>query len=862
MAPGPSPAGGKVGPLLGQWEFGAFHCARPGRTLLADPLSPPAVTTTHVPARAPAAPATPSRPKPLGSYRPFWAKRFGTAPFLPMSRAEMTQLGWDSCDIIIVTGDAYVDHPSFGMAVIGRTLEAQGFRVGIIAQPDWNSAEAFRALGRPNLFFGVAAGNMDSMINRYTADRKIRSDDAYTPGNVGGKRPDRATLVYTQRCNEAYKDVPVVIGGIEASLRRIAHYDYWSDKVRRSVLVDAKADLLVYGNAERAIVEIAHRLAQKKPIDSITDVRGTAFMRKPDDAALDGWYEVDSTDVDAPGKIDRLLNPYLTLEEQAEDNGSSCAKASGETPAALPEGAKPVMIVRRPLEKAGSRALTTPRERTVVRLPAYEQVKSDPVLYAHASRVLHLETNPGNARALVQRHGEGHIARDVWINPPPLPLSTEEMDQVFDLPYARAPHPSYADAHGSHDGETKIPAWEMIRFSVNIMRGCFGGCTFCSITEHEGRIIQSRSEDSVIKEIEDIRDKVKGFTGVISDLGGPTANMYRIGCKSPEIEAACRKPSCVYPGICANLNTDHTPLIKMYRRARALKGVKKILIGSGLRYDLAVQSPEYVKELVTHHVGGYLKIAPEHTEGGPLSKMMKPGIGTYDRFKAMFEKFSLEAGKKQFLIPYFIAAHPGTSDEDMMNLAIWLKHNGFRADQVQTFYPSPMATATAMYHSGHNPLKGVSRDARKGERVDVVKGEKRRRLHKAFLRYHDPNNWPLLREALQAMGRADLIGNGKHHLIPTWQPATDGSYQSARRANSTPSTAAPLARKPAPRSAIKGQASAPAPADPRPIKGRMLTQHTGLPPRDNGSRPARPGPAKAGISKPGSPVGKGRRGGR
>ena len=446
-----------------------------------------------------------------------------------------------------------------------------------------------------------------------------------------------------------------------------------------------------------------------------------------------------------------------------------------------------------------------PRDRTVIRMPAFEQVRSDPVLYAHANRVLHLETNPGNARALVQRHGEGHTARDVWINPPPIPLSTPEMDTVFDLPYARSPHPRYADEQGGFDGVTKIPAWEMIRFSVNIMRGCFGGCTFCSITEHEGRIIQSRSEDSVIREVEAIRDSVKGFTGVISDLGGPTANMYRIGCKSPEIEAACRKPSCVYPDICPNLNTDHGPLIQMYRRARALRGVKKILVSSGLRYDLAIRSPEYIKELVTHHVGGYLKIAPEHTEQGPLSKMMKPGIGSYDRFKQLFEKFSAEAGKKQYLIPYFIAAHPGTRDEDMMNLAVWLKRNGFKADQVQTFYPSPMATATAMYHSGKNPLRKITRNS---EPVDIVRGDKRRRLHKAFLRYHDPNNWPLLREALKAMGRADLIGNGKHHLIPTFQPATDGSYQSARRKNSTPSA---------------------------PVRGRLLTQHTGLPPRQTGA---------------------------
>jgi uncharacterized radical SAM protein YgiQ len=737
----------------------------------------------------------PAPPRALNGYRPYWAKRFGSAPFLPMSRAEMERLGWDSCDIVIVSGDAYVDHPSFGMAVIGRVLEAQGFRVGIIAQPDWQSASAFKALGKPNLFFGVTAGNMDSMINRYTADRKTRSDDAYTPGDVAGKRPDRASLVYSQRCREAFNDVPIVLGGIEGSLRRIAHYDYWQDKVRRSILVDSKADLLLYGNAERAIVEIAHRLARREPVETITDVRGTAFMRRSDDPTAQGWFEIDSTDVDQPGRIDEHINPYQNTVEQAASQGTTCAKEEG----AGGEVQQPITFFSNGAPKLVGRYKLPPRERKVIRLPAYEQVKSDPVLYAHASRVLHLETNPGNARALVQRHTD----RDVWLNPPPIPLATAEMDWVLDLPYARSPHPSYADANGSHDGATKIPAWEMIRFSVNIMRGCFGGCTFCSITEHEGRIIQSRSEESVLREIEDIRDKVKGFTGVISDLGGPTANMWRIGCKSPAIEAACRKPSCVYPGICPNLNTDHAPLVKMHRKARAIKGVKKVLIASGLRYDLAVKSPEYIKELARHHVGGYLKIAPEHTEGGPLSKMMKPGIGAYDRFKQLFDAASAEAGKKQFLIPYFIAAHPGTSDEDMMNLALWLKRNGFRADQVQTFYPSPMATATAMYHTSRNPLKGLSRDLGRAEKVDIVRGERRRRLHKAFLRYHDANNWPLLRQALQDMGRADLIGNGKQHLIPTFQPLTAGSYSSARRKNST--------------------------AAPKP--GQVLTQHTGLPPR-------------------------------
>ncbi|MDD5324862.1 MAG: YgiQ family radical SAM protein [Polaromonas sp.] len=757
---------------------------------------------------------------PLTSYRKYWAARFGSARFLPTSRAEMDALGWDSCDIVIVTGDAYVDHPSFGMAVIGRVLEAQGFRVGIIAQPEWHSADPFRVLGKPNLFFGVAAGNMDSMINRYTADRKIRSDDAYTPGDIGGKRPDRAALVYSQRCREAYKDVPIILGGIEGSLRRIAHYDYWSDKVRRSIVVDSKCDLLLYGNAERAIVEIAHRLAARQPVASMTDIRGTAFIRRSGDATALGWFEIDSTSVDTPGRVEMQVNPYLTTSEQAQSQGQGCPSEEGAVcvapaPRQADRLGQPLNFVQNPsLPHMQGKIKVPPRDRSVIRLPSYEQVKSDAVLYAHANRVLHLETNPGNARALVQAHGEGATARDVWITAPPIPLTTAEMDHVFGLPYARSPHPRYADENGSHDHATKIPAWEMIRFSVNIMRGCFGGCTFCSITEHEGRIIQSRSEDSVIHEIEAIRDSVKGFTGTISDLGGPTANMYRTGCRSPEIEAACRKPSCVYPGICQNLNTSHNPLIRIYRRARALKGIKKILISSGVRYDLALQSPEYVQELVTHHVGGYLKIAPEHTEQGPLTKMMKPGIGNYDKFRQLFEKFTLEAGKKQFLIPYFIAAHPGTSDEDMMNLALWLKKNSFRADQVQTFYPSPMATATTMYHTGKNPLRKITRNS---ETVDIVRGEKRRRLHKAFLRYHDPNNWPLLREALKAMGRADLIGNGKHHLIPTFQPLTDGSYQSARRKNST---TIPIATMVKPSSVIKG---------------RLLTQHTGLPPRDNGS---------------------------
>jgi len=512
--------------------------------------------------------------------------------------------------------------------------------------------------------------------------------------------------------------------------------------VRRSILPDSKADMLIYGNAERAIVELAHRLAAGEAVGDIRDIRGTGFMHQG--ALPDGWVEIDSTRVDEPGPVGRHPDPYAAEPD--------CK------PAAMANGAKVVNFHGRPR--------TLVRGRSVVRLPSYDQVVEDPVLYAHASRVFHLETNPGNARALLQRHGK----RDVWLNPPPIPLDTREMDRLYEFPYTRRPHPRY--------GKAKNPAWEMIRFSIPIMRGCFGGCTFCSITEHEGRIIQNRSEDSVIREIETIRDSVPEFTGVISDLGGPTSNMYRMRCRDPKIEDACRRLSCVFPDICKNMTTDHSPLISLYRRARSLPGVKHVFIASGLRYDLAVRDPDYIRELVTHHVGGYLKIAPEHTEQGPLQMMMKPGIGSYDRFKKLFDKFSKEAGKEQYLIPYFIAAHPGTRDEDMLNLALWLKRNGFRPDQVQAFLPTPLAIASAMYHTGRNPLKKIRR---KGAPMPVPQGLRQRRLHKAFLRYHDPESWPLIREALKRMGRADLIGNGKRHLVPAWQPAGTGSREKTNR---------------------------------------------------------------------------------
>lgn len=621
------------------------------------------------------------------------------APFLPVNAREMKQLGWDQCDVIIVTGDAYIDHPSFGMAVIGRVLERHGFRVGIISQPDWRNKSDFEVLGKPRLFFGVTAGNMDSMINHYTADKRPRSDDAYSPDAKAGLRPDRATLIYTQRCREAFKGVPVVIGGIEASLRRIAHFDYWSNKVRRSMLMDSKADILVHGNGERQVVEIAQRLAAGESVDALADMRGIA-LNLPHQAFLS--RELDYSDPD-------------------------------------------VLPVRLPGEK---------NRRDIIRIPAYEQTRDDKVLYAHASRLFHNETNPGNGRAVVQAHGD----RDVLINPPALALTTEELDTVFDLPYSRLPHPVYRKA--------RFPAYEMIRFSVNIMRGCFGGCSFCSITEHEGRAIQSRSEDSIIREVERIRDHTPGFTGTISDLGGPTANMWRLECKDKAVEARCRRDSCIYPSICSYLDTDQTPLIHLYRKARELPGIKKVNIASGLRYDLAVKTPEYVKELVTHHVGGYLKIAPEHSEQAPLSLMLKPGMESYYAFEKMFRQFSAEAGKEQYLIPYFIAGHPGSADEDMLNLSLWLKKNRFQLDQVQNFIPSPMARASTIYHTGKNPMRRI-----KGQsQIYTARGDRERKIQKAFLRYHDPENWPLLREALRAMGKASLIGSGKNCLVPHREP--------------------------------------------------------------------------------------------
>ncbi|MEQ1568735.1 MAG: YgiQ family radical SAM protein [Myxococcota bacterium] len=605
-------------------------------------------------------------------------------PFLPTCRADLDARGWDAVDVVIVSGDAYVDHPAFGPVLIARFLEGRGLRVGILAQPDWRSADPFRGLGRPRLFFGVSAGNLDSMLNRLTAQKKNRSEDQYSPGGATGFRPDRATVVYAQRCREAFPDVPIVLGGIEASLRRIAHYDYWSDTVRRSVLIDSKADLLVFGMGERPILEVASRLQAGEPVKAIRDVRGTAWVA-----------------------------------------------SKAETPPLLANPAR----------------YTT--DTGVVVLPSYEEVREDRAAYARMARAFQLETNPGNARRLAQVHGD----RAVIYNPPAFPLDDEDrgtlgIDALYDLPFNRVPHPSYTEV---------IPAYETVKHSIVLMRGCFGGCTFCSITEHEGRAIQSRSSASVLRELRQIR-RMGDFRGTITDLGGPTANMYKMKCRDPAIESKCRKLSCVHPGICENLVTDHQPVIEVMRKVRAEEGVKHVFVASGVRTDLAVRSPEYIQELAAHHVGGQLSVAPEHVSPTVLAKMKKPGPAAFEQFRAAFQCASSDAGKDQYDVPYFISGHPGCTLADMVELAQWLKANGYRPRQVQDFIPTPMSIASAMYHTGIDPLTG--------EPVYVAKGLREKRLQKALLLYWNRDQWPLVREALVEAGRADLIGSGSHQLVP------------------------------------------------------------------------------------------------
>lgn len=662
-----------------------------------------------------------------------------SVPFLPMSKKEMDQLGWDSCDVILVTGDAYVDHPSFAMAILGRFLEHYGYRVGIISQPDWHSRDDFMKLGRPNLFYGVSSGNMDSMVNRYTADKKLRHDDAYTPGNVCGKRPDRATIVYTQRCRESYHDVPIVIGGIEASLRRIAHYDYWSETIKRSIIFDAKADLVLFGMGERSILEVAYRLGMGESISSIRNLRGSGFIVKE---PLAGWSGIDAREPSKNLKIKPLPNPYECDCDIDEVHDRAISKEQ---------------------RSFDEEKLIAKKE--YILMPSYEEVKSSKLSYAQAAKIFHGEVNPYCARALLQYHGD----RAVWLNQPPLPLTTPEMDLVYALPFKKLPHPSYKEP---------IPAYDMIKFSVSTMRGCFGGCAFCSIVAHEGKIIQSRSPENIIREVEEIRDHVPGFTGVISDLGGPSANMYKLNCKDPKAEASCRRQSCLFPNVCKNMDVDQSKAIDLYRQVRQIPGIKKVVISSGIRLDLAILDLRYIREIVNYHVGGYLKIAPEHTEPNPLNCMMKPGMDTYNRFVELFQMYTHEAGKEQYIIPYFISAHPGTTNLDMIHLAQWLKKHNFRVDQVQNFYPTPMAVSTTMFYTGFDPTKKIDPSLKP---IFSVTGEIKRRIQKAILRYHDPNNWDLIRTVLKELKLEHLIGNRSECLVPPAERKSHHKVQSTYR---------------------------------------------------------------------------------
>jgi uncharacterized radical SAM protein YgiQ len=595
--------------------------------------------------------------------------------FLPTTAGEVRARGWDEVDVVFVTGDAYVDHPSFAAAVLGRVLESHGVRVALLPQPAWTSAEPWRALGRPRLFYAVSAGNMDSMINHYTAARKRRNDDAYSPGGAIGLRPDRPTAVYAQRCREAFPGVPVIVGGIEASLRRIAHYDYWSDTVRPSILVTSKADLLAYGKGEATIVEIARRLAAGEPLAALRDLRGVCYLRGKSEA----------------------------------------------------------------LDEAGEH---------VVALPSFEEVAADTVAFARMTRLFHLETNPFNARRVVQRHGDRVLVQ----NPPAPPLTTAQMDAIYDLPYTRRPHPSYREP---------IPAWTMVKDSVQIMRGCFGGCTFCSITMHEGRIVQSRSERSILAEVRAVAAQ-PGFTGTISDLGGPTANMYRMRCTRPEVEAVCRRLSCIHPRICKLLGTSHAPTVDLLRRARAVPGVKRVHVASGIRMDLANLDRGYIAELAAHHVGGHLKVAPEHVSAGVLELMKKPAAGEFEAFAATFASASRAAGKEQYLVPYFVASHPGSTVAEMIELAVFLKQRGYRPRQVQDFIPAPMDIATCMYWTGLDPMTMKP--------VTVARRAQDRKTQRALMQFFKPENWFVVHRALLDAGRRDLIGDGPLALIPAQPP--------------------------------------------------------------------------------------------
>jgi uncharacterized radical SAM protein YgiQ len=618
------------------------------------------------------------------------ARRPGREEFLPVTADDVRARGWDAPDVVFITGDAYVDHPAFAAALLGRVLEADGLRVAILAQPDWRSAEAFRALGRPNLAFAISAGNLDSMLARYTAGRKLRSEDGYTPGGVPGRRPERATIVYAQRAREAFPGVPIVVGGVEASLRRLAHYDYWTDRVRGSLLLDAKADLLVYGMGEAPLRAIVHRLAAGQDVRALRDVPGTCYATGASEAPPDG-----------------------------------------------------------------------------VALPSLEEVVADPDALGLATRLVVDESRRAEPRVMVQAHGRRHVVQ----NPPPAPEEAAELDRYYDLPFTRAAHPSVP---------APVPALTVVRDSITIHRGCFAGCAFCSLALHQGPRVRSRSEASVLREARTLAAR-PDFPGTITDLGGPTANMYGLGCGDPRAHAECRRRSCLVPAICRHLRTDHARLTRLMADLARVPGVKRVLVASGVRTDLALGDPAYMRALAREHTGGQLSVAPEHVAKAALASMGKPGIAVHEAFAERFDAESRGAGKEQYLVPYFLVGHPGTDLAAAIELALYLKRKGLRPRQVQEFIPLPMDAATAMFVGGRDPWTG--------EAVHVPK-ERERRLQKALAQYFLPENHARVREALRSADRADLIGRGADALVPP-DDARAGKRPAAR-----PTAARPPARRP------------------------------------------------------------------
>ena len=596
--------------------------------------------------------------------------------FLPINKKDMEERGWEQLDILLITGDAYVDHPSFGVAIMGRLLELHGYKVGIIAQPDWRSAADFKVFGEkpPRLFVGITSGNLDSMVNNYSAAKRKRRKDVYAPGGEGGKRPDRSVIAYTNRVRQVFGDTPVILGGLEASLRRFAHYDYWQDDVRRSILLDSKADLIVYGMGERQIIEIAENLENDIPIEYLTYLEGTLAKTKS----------------------------IETLKD-------------------------------------------------FVQLPSYQEVSTDNKKFAHAFKLQYQEQDPYRGRPVVQKQGDWYVIQ----NPPAKPMKTHELDRIYELPYTREYHPVYKKDGG-------VPALREVKFSVVTHRGCYGSCAFCAIAQHQGKVIQSRSKESVLEEVKKLTE-FPDFKGVIHDVGGPTANMYQTGCERGE-EGHCNKRQCLHPGPCSNLNSNHSDYIELLRTIREIPGVNHVFIRSGIRYDLLMEDGEneFLQELCEHHVSGQLKIAPEHVSPKVLDIMRKPSADVYKKFRRKYKKMNEKLEKEQYLIPYFISSHPGCNLNEMIQLAEHIRDLNYYPEQVQDFTPTPMTVATCIYYTGIDPLTGKD--------VYVPKDEQEKRMQRALLQFKNPKNYKLVKKALTKAGRHDLIGRGKKTLIPENPP--------------------------------------------------------------------------------------------